>query len=260
MAATAILLAFGVAPAAFAQVTVDEVAAGLENGVYVEPGAEGVEVGRLESIRADAADEDLDLSVVVLASSVDAVAFAEAVKDRVGGTVLVFTPDTYGVSSSELSQGRLDDALDDADADLAGDDIAAGVSAFVDAAIPTSRPWGLIITGALLLLVVVAVAGRAIERRATADRRAAALARRWGELKERADDVADPVLELSTRVEIDGRPDIAARYRDAATRYGDLTRELGRAPKARRVDDLNRALTEVEAELEALHTEVAPAD
>lgn len=260
VAVVAMLLALAVIPSAFAQVTVDEVVAGLEQGVYVEPGAEDVNVGRLATIRAAAADQGMDLYVVVLAGSADAVGFAQAVSDRVGGTVLVFTPDAYGASSSELSQSRLDDALSEAADALAGDDIVAGVASFEAAARPTSRPWGLIITGGLLLLVIVAIAGRLIERKATAGRRAAALARRWADLQKRADDLADPVLELSTRVEIDGRPEIADRYRDSASRYGNLTHELGRSPNARQVDALDEGLTAVAAELAALQNEAAPTE
>ncbi len=245
------------AAAAQAQVTPDDVVAGLDEGVYVQPGAESVDVDRLATVRAAAATEEIDLHVVVLADAVDAVSFAETINDRVTGTVLVFTPEQYGASSSDLSQGRMDAALRDASDELAGDDIVAGASAFVAAATPTSRPWALLIAAGLLLLVVVAVVGRSIERRATAGRRAVALATRWAELQGRADAMSDPVLELSTRVEIDGRREIADRYRAAASRYGELTDELARSPEAKRVDGLDKGLAELERELAALGSEVA---
>ena len=259
LAAVVLLLGFVSLSTAIAQVTSEEAAAGLVDGLYVEPGAEAVDLGRLANIRAAAADWDLDLYVVVLASSTDAVAFAQDVMGQIGGTVLVFTPDAYGASSSELSQSRLDDALGNSADELARDDIVAGVAAFEAAARPGSRPWGLIIGGALLLLVVVAVVGRMVERRATAGRRAAALAKRWDGLKARADALANPVLELSTRVEIDGRSEIAERYRNAASRYGELAHELGRSPNAARVDAVDHGLAAVEHEMETLRNEAAPA-
>ncbi len=243
------------ATATMAQVTPDDVVAGLDAGVYIQAGAESVDVDRLATVRAAAATEDIDLHVIVLADSVDAVSFAQTLNDRIPGTILVFTPDEYGASSSDLGQGRMDDALDDASDELAGDDIVAGASAFVAAATPTSRPWALLIAAGLLLLVVVAVVGRRVERRASAGRRAAALAGRWAELQQRADAMSDPVLELSTRVEIDGRPEIADRYRAAASRYGELTDELARSPEASRVDGLDQSLAEVERELAALRSE-----
>ena len=248
------------ATAAMAQETPDDVVADLDQGVYVQAGAEPVDVDRLSTVRSAAAAEDIDLHVVVLADSVDAVSFAEAINDRVTGTILVFTPDAYGAASTDLSQGKMDDALGDASDELAGDDIVAGVSAFVAAATPTSRPWALLIAAGLLLLVVVAVVGRRVERRATAGRRAAALAKRWGELQQRVDAMADPVLELSTRVEIDGRPAIIDRYRAAASRYGELTNELDRGPEARSVNGLDEGLAEVERALETLGSEVASTD
>lgn len=245
------------ATAATAQVTPDDVVAGLDQGVYVQAGAESVDVDRLATVRASAADEDIDLHVIVLADSVDAVAFAQTISVSVAGTILVFTPDAYGASSSDLSQARMDDALNDASDELAGDDVVAGASAFVTAATPASRPWALLIAAGLLLLVVVAVVGRSVERRATAGRRAAALAKRWAELQQRVDSMSDPVLELSTRVEIDGRPEMVDRYRAAAARYGELADELARTPEARRVDGLDEGLAEVERELAALGSEVA---
>ncbi len=95
--------------------------------------------------------------------------------------------------------------------------------------------------------------------RATAGRRAAALARTWAGLQQRADAMSDPVLELSTRVEIDGRPDIAERYRVAASRHGELAHELGRSPDATRVDEVDEGFAELERELEALRSELATA-
>ena len=76
---------------------------GLIDGVYIEPSAEAVDTESLAASRAAAADAGIELSVIVLAEAVpDAVAFAELVGNVVPGTVLVFTPDAYGASSTDL--------------------------------------------------------------------------------------------------------------------------------------------------------------
>ena len=62
------LSVIGIAVAS-AQVSPDEVVAGLEQGVYVEAGAESVDAAGLAVVRASAAAEDIDLHVVVLAGS-----------------------------------------------------------------------------------------------------------------------------------------------------------------------------------------------
>ncbi|MDJ0962336.1 MAG: hypothetical protein QNJ88_16940 [Acidimicrobiia bacterium] len=239
--------------------TPDEAASGVsDGGVYVEPGAEDVDVPRLRDVIAEAATADLEVSVVVLAEAADAVAFASAVNDRVPGTVLVFTPDAYGVASNELAQATLNDALDEAADDLSSPNLVDGVEAFVDAATPTNTNWGLIVVLAIVAVAAIGVGGRVIERRATRGRRAAALRREWGQLEARADLLASPVLDLSTRVELDGGAALAERYRIAAGRYGEIRDALGRDPSADAVeeiqsdlDDLERRLDELEAALDA---------
>jgi len=253
----ALLLGVLVAGSASAQVSADAVSQELTRGVYVQPGAESVDTAGLAVARAAAAAEDIDLNVVVLADVVDAVAFAQELNDRVSGTILVFTPESYGASSSELSQGRMNDALGDAADTLAGDDIVAGVAAFVDAASPSSRRWGILIAAAILIMIVVGVGGRLFERRATTGRRAEALAGRWEELKQRSDAMSDTVLQLSTRVELDGRPEMAERFRAVGSRYGELAHELDRGPNAKRVDNVDAGLSNLEQMLELLEADLA---
>jgi hypothetical protein len=136
--------------------------------------------------------------------------------------VLVFSPAEYGVASDELSQSDLDDALDEAAGALGGADVAGGVAAFIDATRPASLNWPLLIGGAVLVLIVVGVAGRVVERRATTRRRAKALQRRWRQLGDRADALAYPILELETKVDLAGRRDLAVRYGSAANRFAEL--------------------------------------
>ena len=222
--------------------TPEEAAAGLIDGVYIEPSAEAVDTESLAASRAAAADAGIELSVIVLAEAVpDAVAFAELVGNVVPGTVLVFTPDAYGASSTDLSQPELTAALDDAGDRLAGGDVARGVDAFVDAAASEPVNWGAII-----------VSGLIIERRATATRRHAALMKEYHRLEARADVLASPILELSTRVELDGRADLIDRYRIAASEYGALRDQLAREPTADDVDAVDARLDGLDAQVDAL--------
>ncbi len=255
LAALAVVVA---TPALARAATPGEAAAGVDGGVYVEPGAEDVDVARLRDLIGEAAEADLDVTVIVLAEPTNAVAFAGAVNDRVPGTVLVFTPDAYGVASSELAQATLNDALNDAADELSSPNLEDGVAAFVDAATPSNTNWGLLIVLAVVAITVIGITGRVVEQRATRGRRAAALRRRWGQLEARADLLASPVLDLSTRVELDGRPALADRYRIAANRYGEVRDALARDPSAdgaehieSGLDDLERHLDELEAALDA---------
>ena len=233
--------------------TPEQAAAGLSDGVYAEPGAEAFDRDRVVASIDRAAANDLELSVVVLADpAVDAVAFASSFNDLVAGTVLVFTPAAYGASSDALSQGEMDSALAAADDQLSGPSVADGVDAFVDAALTetSSTNWGLILAGIAAVLLVVGLGGRYFERRAATSRSERALDRHWSQLRSRADALSDPVLDLSTKVQIDGRPQLATEFRKASNRYGDIQRRLERPPS-------DQAATEIESDLGDLETEMA---
>jgi hypothetical protein len=224
--------------------TPQEAAAELDAGVYADPGAEAFDVG---AVRAEiaAAGENLSVSVFVLADpQQNAVTFAEQAGALVGGTVLVFTPSSYGVFSNELSQSDLADALSAAEAGLSGPDIAEGVAAFIDAAVPTATPWALVILIGVLIVVVVAIGGRLAERRITSGRRRKALNRLWAGLRERADTLADPILDLSTRVELRGEEAVSALYLEASQLYTavrtGLDREASTGEADRLAGDLDR--------------------
>lgn len=248
------VMAVVITPSLALAATPDEAVAGIASGVYVEPGAEDVDTTRLREVIADATDADLDLTVIVLAEATDAVAFAGAVNDRVPGTVLVFTPDAYGVASTELAQATLDNALDDAADDLSSPDIVGGVEAFVDEASPSSTNWGLIVVLGVLVVAIIGIGGRVIERRATRGRREAALRKQWAQLEARADLLASPVLDLSTRVELAESDALAERYRLAAGRYGEIRDGLARDPSADAVEQLQSGLDELERRLDELET------
>ncbi|MEE8491487.1 MAG: DUF6676 family protein, partial [Acidimicrobiia bacterium] len=97
--------------------------------VYVAPGAEDVDRASLQRSIDEAAASGIDLRVVILAEG-NAEQTAESLKDELGATVLVFTPDAYFVSS-DVGQGRLGDALKSAADELGSLDTAAGVDALV---------------------------------------------------------------------------------------------------------------------------------
>ncbi len=218
----------------------------------MEPGAEPVDRDRLEEAVAAASATDLALTVAVLTDTNDALAFADGLSAVTGGTALVFTPSEYGAASSILSQGDLDRILGEAASRLEGADVVAGVDAFVEAAEASGPNWLMMVGVALLVLVVVAVVGRRVERKASASRRQAALAKTWSEMESRADLMADAVLELSTRVELDGRREVGERYRDAASLYGHIRDALATPPHARLVDRIDSDLSELESSVASL--------
>ena len=239
--------------------TPEEASSGLDGGVYVAADAEPVDAARLRNLVAEAAADDVALSVVVLGdSATDAVAFAESVADSVGGTVIVFTPAAYGVFSIDLAQDTLNRALDEAADALSGPNSGDGVAAFVSAVQPSSVNWIRLLGVGVLILVIVAVAGRAVERRATAQRRERALNRRWSELRTRADALADPILELETKVELDGREDLAVRYRSAANHFAESHRRIDGQPSAADVDELEEELASIEGVLASLKRDLTP--
>ncbi len=255
----AVALASLLAPTALAA-TPEEAATGLSDGLYVEPGAGALDVDRVIASIDRAAANGLGLRVVVLADpAVDAVAFAAQVNDLVAGTVLVFTPVAYGASSDALSQGEMDSALAAADDQLSGPSIADGVDAFVDAALTetSSTNWGLILAGIAAVLLIVGLGGRHFEQRAAASRRERALGSHWSQLKTRADALSDPILDLSTKVQLDGRPQLAAEFRDASNRYGAVQGQLTRPPTDQSAAEIEAELGDLEAQIGALEHQLA---
>jgi hypothetical protein len=255
----AVALASSLTPTAFAA-TPEETAAGLSDGLYVEPGADALDVDRVVASIDRAAANGLELRVVVLADpAVDAVAFAAQVNDLLTGTVLVFSPAAYGASSAALSRGEMNSALAAADDQLSGPSIADGVDAFVDAALTetSSTNWGLILAGIAAVLLIVGLGGRQIEQRAAASRRERALGSHWSQLKTRADALSGPIIELSTKVQLDGRPQLAAAFRDASNRYGTLQDQLARPPTDQSAAEIEVDLGGLEAQIGALEEQLA---
>lgn len=240
--------------------TAEDVAGEAVSGIYVADGSEPVDTEQVVAAIEDATAAGLQLTVVVLADTPDAVAFAGAVNDLVGGTVLVFTPAEYGAASRELSQSEMDEILDQAGPGLGGDDVAAGVSAFVSAATPGRRIWPIVVVGFLLAAAAVVVVGRRYERNAVGERRRAALTRRWNGLRHRVEVLSDPILDMSTKVELDGRAELVGRYRNAASEYGELRDSLDKPPAAPAVEGLERRITELEGLLAEIDRELRAND
>ena len=254
----AVALASLFAPTALAA-TPEEAAAGVSDGLYVEPGADPLDADRVIASIDRAAANGLELRVVVLTDpEIDAVAFADQVNDLTGGTVLVFTPAAYGAASDTLSPGEMDSALAAADDQLSGPSIADGVDAFVDAALTetSSANWGLILAGIAAVLLIVGLGGRYFEQRAAASRRERALGNHWSQLKTRADDLSDPILELSTKVQLDGRPQLAAEFRDASNLYGTVQDQLARPPADQSAAEIEGDLGDLEARIAALEKQL----
>jgi hypothetical protein len=257
LAVACILIGIALSTVPLLAATTEDASSGLDGGVYIAADAEPVDAARLRSLVVEAAAADLALSVVVLGdSATDAVVFAESVADSVGGTVIVFTPAAYGVFSADLAQDNLDDALNEAADALSGPNAADGVAAFVEALQPTSVNWARLFGVGVLILIVVGVAGRTFERRATAQRRDRALKRRWSELRTRTDALADPILDLETRVGLDGREDLSIRYRSAANHFANIHRRVDGPPSAPDVVELERELAGIEGVLDALERDL----
>ena len=257
----AALLAVAVLGGPALAATPDEAVAGLSDGLYVEGGTEFVDTDRVRASIERAAAGGLQLSVIVLADpSTSTITFAGEANDLQSGTILVFTTAEYGASSDELSQNQLDAALAASDDALSGPNVAAGVDAFVDAAMTeaSSTNWGLILAGIAVVLLVVGVGGRIFERRATAGRRDRALRRHWAELQDEADGLSDSVLELSTKTQLDGSPELLSAFRAVSNGYGDIQTRLGREPSEQAADAittdlaaLSTQITDLERSLEA---------
>ncbi len=243
--------------------TPDEAADALVEGVYVEAGATADAIALRQQV-VEARTNGVELSVVVLSDdTVDAVGFANELGAVRTGTVMVFTPAQYGISSSELSQGQLDDAIDAASDDLSGLDVTAGVAAFVGAitvepAEESSTNWPLLIGAGLLILVVVGVVGRMVERRSSSERKQKALAREWEALKTRADGLADPILDLSTPVDLLGDRDVTATYREASGLFDRVRRRVDQEPAAGAVDEMTQDMDRLDALVARIRAAVKP--
>ena len=245
--AVALLLLVGAAPA-LGQDTGSAIAALSEDNLYVEAGAETVDESAMMNAIDAAGDNGVDLRVAVLASGQDAPALAATIAAGLdSATVLVFTPDAYGVFSDELSQSRLDEVLADADDELSGPDAAAGAAAFADALDPGGVSVGVVAAVIVGLLAIVGVGGRLWEVRTRDARQARRRNRRRAELMDRTRRLADQVLELSDPVELAQDSDLSEKYAGATARFDEAELAIAQAATMHDLDAVEERLGEAEA-------------
>jgi hypothetical protein len=216
--------------------------------VYVASGAEDVDRASLQRSIEEAAASGIDLRVVILAEG-NAEQTAESLKDELGATVLVFTPDAYFVSS-DVGRGRLGDALKSAADELGSLDTAAGVDALVRDLVAESSGgisvgWVVFIGGVVLL--VVGVGGRMWEVRTRASRQAKRRERRRAELSLRAQATGGQVVELSDAVQLAESKEVSGRYVRATAIFNDLDRELAGAASMKDLDGVAERLGEADS-------------
>ena len=253
--AAAMLLLVGGAPA-LAQDTGSATAALGEDSLYLEPGAETVDESAMLSAIDTARDNGVDLRVAVLASGADANALAATIAAGLDpATVLVFTPDAYGVFSDELSQNRLDDVLADADDELSGPDAVAGAAAFADALDSGGGvSAGLVVAGLVALLVVVGVGGRLWEVRTRDARQARRRDQRRAELMDRTRRLADQILDLSDPVELAEDAALSGKYAAATARFDEAELAIAGAGTMHELDEVEHRLGEAGALLSEVRT------
>lgn len=225
--------------------------------LYVEEGAEAVDERAVLDAIDIAVGYGVDLRVAVLAAGTDSQSGARSIGTALGsGTVLVFTPDSYGVFSNEVSQSRLDDALVAAQDELSGPDVAVGTAAFAEALNTDSGgvSAGLAVAVIVAVLVVVGVGGRLWEVKTRATRQARRRDRRRVELTDRTRRLGDKVLELSDPVELADDPDLARSYAEATGRFDEAELTIAGATTMDELDTVEQRLEEAEAMLDEIRT------
>lgn len=265
LAALGLLLA-GTGPAAAAPedviggISVDDVVTSLADDHVAVVGSRFSEA-ELAQVVADARSENLMLSVVSvgepLLKQVASDLTAE-VHSRVGGTVLVISPQGSDQESSELSNAQQDDAQ--AALLAAGQDDVAAVRAYVDSATATGFPWTIVGIVALIAVVLGAVAFGAWRRHRQQQDDDEQLADLATGLSDRLGNLAPQVLGIAPRVEVAGRPDLEDRFNRASGDYAALKETLATPPQNRAeidrtaasMSDLERRLDDLDTELDAL--------
>ncbi len=232
---------------ALAQVDIDAIASQLRaDGYFAEPGAD-VGPGTPQALD----DASIPIYLVVLAGDPgeDPSLTAQRIAELFGsGTFVVRTPDFIGVYSVDYDDGTVEQALG-ATLDRWRESNADGIKALDRELTGTGAfPFGLVLAGAVLLLVGWAVlrgrraAQKAGERR-TAERRVA--------LGEQADDVANDILALSDRIQVADDHEATQHYRDANAIFSETQDAIAAASSEMEFVQLSTRLTEAEWHLEA---------
>lgn len=233
--------------------------------VVVESGAEGDE-SELRGIVADAADAGLTLYIVSIAgSSTDAEALANSLRGRLGGTVLVVTPDSLGASSATLAASETNRGLD-----AFTGSIEQGSAAFVAAVAQgstvvaanaettdTSGSAGGSSTGfwvVLLVLVGGAVGLFLFVRSRNRKRVIQELATRREAVTEELGAIGQEILLLADRVQMADNAQATQHFRDGNEQYLELQDQLDGATSLWQVTEVDYA-----ADTAAWHLDAAEA-
>lgn len=233
-------------------VELDEVVSIFAEGVhvYVEPGAEQVDINVINAAVDRAAAADIDLYVAVLANGSDRVD-ANLVRDALGeSTVAVFTPGLYrlATSMSDLCVEAFNTATAQAGSSLVQESADAAISAFVDAALlqpeceASSGLFGInplwwLLLAALTLGAIAWLVSQALARNRKATRDAADFEQRRLVLHEWAGSLREPLTRLNAPVQSSGSSALTRMYNDAV----QIARESdGDIHSATKLPDLDR--------------------
>lgn len=254
----------------------------IEQGFYVEPGAENT-ASEMRSIGTLSSDEGI--AVALLADEVDGSAqdFADLVFGEIAGrgsaihTVLVITPGELGIASNRYAVGQTDRALTRFTS--AGGDAVSGVEALYDslvgAAVPTPdpNPTGVPVPntgsdgsstgGGIPILPVLGIGavgfgGTWLYTKRKSDKtRAENLEAARSELNDQVSAIAQMVYDLNDRVTLSDDDDLQLRFQEASIEYNEVDESLDTidngpdmAELNDRVDQLRWRLDWVEARLD----------
>ncbi len=241
-------------------VKVDDVVTALSDDHVAVIGSRANEAA-LAQVVTDARNKGLEFSVVSLSARLtdsDTRLLAEEVRSRVGGTVLVLTPVSGWVDSSKLSGSQQDAAK--AAAKAAGDDDVAAARAFVDSATDKGFPVFLVVIGAVILVILIAIGAGIWQRRRRKETDAETLADLSKGLAERLGKLAPLVLSIPPRLEVAHRLDLDARFNAASGDYSRLQATIATPLGSRReidattaeIADLEKRMVAVDQELDTL--------
>jgi len=268
----AIALTLVAASPALAQSDVDMVALDVSvDGLYVEPGV-SANTSSLNASITRAGNNGVRLMVVLLDEDPGggAVAFADAVLDRVpGGTVLVLSATSEGISSTDFDEATLDEAIDRGFLASSEAPSGAGDEAYVSAVVdvltgtttPTTQPTtstsgggssGLIImvviVGGMVLLVWIAIRKSKTSAMRSKDK---AITEAKAEIRSQLDAMANTILEITDVVNATGGDQDDTYLRQASATYTQADDAYAAATDLNALEALGDRIDEARWQLDA---------